>query len=231
MDRWSRLAPPQGIPMSAVAADPAAGGVDDTVLSARYDYWFDKLVVVPGKNTPEGKDVAALIFKERKDGAEVTVDMGGGYGGAVKMCLEDNGIKINTYKGAVASTRRDRAGQLGFYNTRSEVWWLFREALDPSQPGGSQICLPNNQKLLSQLTAPEVDFVRHNQILCVKVEPKDDVKARLGQSPGEAEAVVMCWWKGPRGVTPQHPGRTYQGQRRGTTKVNLGYANRKRTRR
>ena len=231
MERWKTQARPSGIPMSCVAADPACGGKDSTSVASRYDYWFDEIDKTPGKDTPEGSDVAARVLKVRKDNCVTVVDMGGGYGGSVKMCLSDNGIDIVPYKGVMASTKKDKSGQLGFFNTRSAALWSLREALDPGQPGGSDICLPPDTGLLSQLTAPEVDFVRQNQMLVIKAEPKDDVNARLGRSTDDADAVVMCWWKGPKGIAPQHPAKTAPNGRRGKPKVKLGHANRKKRRR
>ena len=58
----------------------------------RYDGWFAELVEVPGRETPLGSDVAALVVKHRRDNAEVILDMQGGYGGAVFERLGDNGI-------------------------------------------------------------------------------------------------------------------------------------------
>ncbi len=42
--------------------------------------------------------------------------------------------------------------QLSFYNLRSQLWWQFREALDPAY--GSTVLCRLNQKLLADLTAP-----------------------------------------------------------------------------
>ncbi len=41
------------------------------------------------------------------------------------------------YKGSEASNARTADRKLGFTNKRTEAWWKFREALDPSRPGGS----------------------------------------------------------------------------------------------
>jgi hypothetical protein len=40
------------------------------------------------------------------------------------------------------SIERAKDGQLAFANKRAEVWWKFRETLDPDQPDGSAIALP-----------------------------------------------------------------------------------------
>jgi hypothetical protein len=43
------------------------------------------------------------------------------------------------YKGAAATTKRTKDGKFGFTNTRSAAYWGMREALDPDQPGGSEV--------------------------------------------------------------------------------------------
>src|SRR3546814_8203497 len=81
---------------------------------------------------------------------------------------------------------------LGFYNKRSETIWRFREALDPSQPGGSPIALPPDPMLVADLTAPTFTVPPRG----IKVESKEDVCKRLGRSTDRGDAVVMAWSAG-----------------------------------
>lgn len=198
--RWTQQIP-RNAPMCAIAADVAAGGDDETVLATRYDGYFTPLIAVPGKQTPRGSDVAALIVLHRRGNAEVVVDMGGGYGGAPKEHLEANGIDVVGYKGAEASTRRSRQSNLKFTNKRSASWWAFREALDPDQEYGSPIALPPDPMLVADLTAPTFEIGPNG----IKVEPKDSVCDRLGRSTDRGDAVVMCWSAGDK-VTTQRGG-------------------------
>src|SRR5204863_7004207 len=49
-------------------------------------------------------------------------------------------VPATAFNGASESTEVTRDGaKLAFYNRRAEVWWRFREALDPDQEGGSAI--------------------------------------------------------------------------------------------
>lgn len=189
--RWTpRL--PEGVPMCAMGVDPAAGGADDTVIASRYDGYYAQLIRVPGKETPYPQDVAALVLRYRKAPAVPVVDCGGGYGGGVVRHLEDNGIEAKAHKGSSASAGRTADRLHRFANLRAEVYWRFREALDPSQPGGSQIALPPDQKLLSDLTS-----VRH-QITSrgITLQSKDELKAKLGRSPDAGDAVVLAYSHG-----------------------------------
>lgn len=189
-ERWRKHPhPPDAIPMCAMGIDPAAGGKDETVLAPRYDGWFAPLIAIPGAKTPLGSDVAAVAIAKRKDQALLVVDMGGGYGGGVAQTLGENDIEYVAHKGAETATGRTRDGKLGFVNKRSQIYWRFREALDPDQTGGSPIMLPDDARLMADLTAPSFTVGRRG----IEVEPKEDVVARLGRSPDRGDAVVMSW--------------------------------------
>ncbi len=195
-ERWTPTAPPN-VPMCAIGVDVAQGGGDETVLAPRYDGWYPPLIVYPGAETPDGRTVAGLVMRHRRDGALPIIDMGGGYGGAAYEHLTDNGVECLAYKGAESSVRRTLERQLRFFNKRSEAYWRFREALDPSQPGGSPIMLPADTTLVSDLAAPHFEVGPNG----IKVEPKDKVTARIGRSPDRGDAVVMAWFAGAKAVT------------------------------
>lgn len=192
--RWTP-SPPENAPMCAIGVDVARGGKDATALAIRRDGWFAPLIVKPGAETPLGADVAGLVVAHRRDAAVPVIDMGGGYGGAVIEHLQtSNAIPCVGFVPAAASTARTKDGQLKFANLRAEAWWRFREALDPSQPDGSPIALPDDPALLRDLTAPRFKVGPRG----VQVEAKDEIKARLGRSPDRGDAVVMAWSEGAR---------------------------------
>lgn len=194
--RW-RERPPLGVPMCAMGVDVAQGGDDDTVIAIRYDDWFAPLIAVPGRQTPLGKDVAGLVLSHRRDGALVVLDMGGGYGGATYEHLTANEIPVHSYKGVTAVDTRTRDRQLKFTNKRTEAYWRLREALDPSQEGGSTVMLPDDPKLTADLTAPKFEITPKG----IKLETKEDVCDRLGRSTDRGDAVVMAWSAGPKYIS------------------------------
>lgn len=198
-ERWQER-PPHAIPMCGMGADASGGGEDPFVLAIRYDGWFAPLVQIPGKDIPAdaiGRFCAGQILSHRKNHCPVVVDMGGGYGGSIYEVLKENGVEAIAHKGADAAVRRTKDGQLRYFNMRTQVIWLFREALDPTQPGGSPIMLPPSQRLLADLCAPRF-WLKQGAI---QVEPKEDVCARLGRSTDEGDAVVMAWSAGPTYLT------------------------------
>jgi hypothetical protein len=207
--RWTD-APPAHAPMSCLAVDIAQGGADTTTFSARYDGWFAPLEQVPGADTPTGNEVAGLAIAKRRNGCALVLDMGGGYGGAAMMRLKDNDVPVIGHKGAEASVKRSLDAQFGFFNKRSEIYWRLREALDPSQDGGSPIALPDDPELVSDLTAPTYAITSRG----VQVEPKDKVIAKLGRSPDKGDAVAMANAYGPKLMTHGNQWRKFSDQTR-----------------
>lgn len=192
-ERW-RQAPPAGVPMCAIGVDIAQGGADNTVLAPRHDGWFAPLIVEPGSKTPDGPTAAGLVISKRRDGATPIVDLGGGWGGDCLASLVANGIEAVGYLGVRASNARTMDRKLKFTNTRTQAYWRFREALDPSQAGGSPIALPRDPVLLADLCAPRYEITPHG----IKLESKEDVKKRLGRSPDRGDAVVMSYTEGTK---------------------------------
>jgi len=219
MERW-RPTPPPGVPMCAMGTDVAQGGSDNTVISRRFDSWFAPLIVEPGEKTPGGSDVAALVLKHRHNDAKVIVDVGGGWGGDAHGHLCANGVDSLAFMGVKASHARTEDKQLTFSNVRTEAYWRLREALNPDQLGGSQMALPDDRRLLADLTAPTYQ-VRKNGI---ELEPKDKLIKRLGRSPDRADAVVMAWYSGAKAASDWKSWPASQGARRHIPKVNMGRA-------
>ena len=87
---------------------------------------------------------------------------------------------------------KDKTGQRTFVNMRAYCYWALRDALDPQL--GGKLCLPPDEEL-SQELAEMGYIVRGNGEYLL--EPKDDIKARLGRSPDRADAIALTFY--PRG--------------------------------
>lgn len=213
-ERWTEK-PPSGVPMCAIGVDASGGGNDPMIMAPRYDGYYPTLIEVPAAEIPlktAGSYCAGRVLAVRQHLAQVVIDMGGGYGGPMYEKLHENNIDAYKYKGAEKSMRRSRDGQLKFTNTRSAALWLFREALDPDQPGGSPIRLPPDPRLIADLSAPTFK-ITPNGIQC---EAKDVVCARLGRSTDRGDAVMMAWYTGPRALTNAMEWMDLKPGRRGT---------------
>lgn len=203
--RWTPQ-PPVGVPMCAIGVDPAQGGNCDTTLAPRHDGWFAPIIAIPGKKTPDGKSVAGAVVQYRRNDAAVIIDIGGGWGGDAYAHMRENGIPAISYMGVKESNQRTIDRTLKFSNVRTEAYWRFREALDPSQPQGSAIALPPDSTLVADLCAPKYKVTSNG----IMITPKADLVKQLGRSPDRGDATVMSWWQGLKQINVQGG---WQGQR------------------
>lgn len=208
MNRWNPTG--EQAPMSVLAVDIAQGGSDRTTRAPRHGNWFGRIKSSPGKETPDGPTVAAIIVNERRNGCEIILDMGGGYGGSTNDHLKSNNMTPTLYNGSnSADGHRDRSGMLKFYNTRAAAHWKLREALDPAL--GSTAALPPDPELKAEMVSIRYKITPRG----VQVEEKVAVKARIGRSPDKSDAVVMCNWA--MGVTSYFRGATSSRQTKAVT--------------
>jgi len=218
---------PEGVPMCAMGVDAVRGGKDKMTIAPRYDGWFDPIVSIPGEEIPDGDTAAAEVVKRRRDGALVIVDVVG-IGASPVDTLRRNGIETVAYNGGAASNARTTDRTLKFYNKRAQDYWRFREALDPSQDGGSQICLPDDPELLSDLTTPRIKNPDQMMTQGILLESKEEIKKRIRRSPDKGDAVVMAHSDGLTVANIQGGWRPRQGHSKGhMPKVIRGYENRK----
>jgi hypothetical protein len=210
MNRWE-ASPPMGVPQCAIGVD-AARVRDETVLAARYDGWYAPLEAFKGEETPHGRDVAALVVKMRKHDSVVILDCGETNGAQAFAHLQENGVEVRAHIGMDKSVRSTEEKKLKFFNKRSEVYWRFREALDPLRDGGSPVMLPDDSMLMSDLTAPHWELTPQG----IKITPKKELVKDLGRSPDRGDAVVMAWSDGPKAITHATDWRYRADQRVGT---------------
>lgn len=220
--RWTEK-PPAGVGMSVLSHDVALGGGDANTYARRHGHWYDEVVSEKLKGYVDPIDLAAKDLSLMRDGCPIVIDMGGGYGSGVYSHLKNNvqGLRLIGHNGSEASSKRSRDGKLKFSNKRAEVWWKFREALEPNL--GEPVALPPDPELLADLTAPTWSLSKAG----IQVEPKEKIKARLGRSPDKGDAVVNAWAHGESSVSARIRVHNNPG---GRPVVNLGHAHMKKRR-
>ncbi|EME4812550.1 terminase family protein [Acinetobacter baumannii] len=169
--------------MDSYGLDVARGGGDNTIGFARYAHWYDNPNVLEGKDSPDGPTSASFAVSHVRDHAPIHVDVIG-VGASTYDFLKQSGIHVVPVDVRNAATSFDRSGQLSFYNLRSQLWWQFREALDPAY--GSTVALPPEPKLLADLTAPRWAL----QGTKIKVESREEIIKRIGRSPDYGSAII-----------------------------------------
>lgn len=211
----------EGIEMTAMGMDCAGGGKDAAPIVCRYGGWFSQISSPQGAITADGTAMCGKVIELRRDGCPIVVDAGGGYAGAVIERFKDNGIPYLRFDGTNTSRASALGSGLKFFNKRAEIVWKMREALDPSQEGGSVVALPPDTELRADLTSYRWEHTTRG----IKVNEKADIKKLIGRSPDKGDAVCMCLSEGNKAAARRMntPGRM--------PKVNLGYAKAKRGRR
>jgi len=184
--RWRGCTKPT-TPVTALGQDVARGGADKTVVAALYGTWFAPLVSVPGSETPTGSLAAQVAINAADDKRTVIAVDVIGIGASCYDSLRDQGFSARAVNFGGRSDATDRSGKLKMANIRAEAYWKLREALDPDF--GSDLALPDDSELLSDLCAPQWKPSGGG----IQIESKDDIKKRIGRSPDKGDAVTLAW--------------------------------------
>ena len=196
MARWTERSPKGE--MLSVGVDVARGGKDDTVIACRYEgMWFDRPVVIPGKDTPDGQTTAALVLHHRRNAAPIHIDVigvGASPYDQLRQALGDTYHLVIGVNSSARATATDISGKLQFRNMRSQLWWKMREALDPANDTG--IALPPDDRLRRELCAPKWSL----KGAALYVESREDIIDRTGQSPDVATGYIMALIDTPKQV-------------------------------
>lgn len=159
-----------------LGVDVARFGDDRTVLFPRQGLMAFKPVELRNMRT---NDIAARIMAAKaKWNSEIEfVDDTGGWGAGVIDALLQAGqspIPVN-YAGKAMDSR--------FHNKRAEMWWNMAEWI---KTRGS---LPNLPEMVKELTTPTYTLFNGKFL----IEPKDQIKARLGFSPDISDAFCQTF--------------------------------------
>lgn len=188
MARWTKL--DQKPAMDSMGVDVARGGKDKTEIARRHGSWFDEPLSWPGAETPDGPVVAGHVVSALRDQARIHIDVigvGSSPYDFLKM-LELDVIGVNVTEKATATSK---AGNLKFFNLRSQLWWQFREFLDPANNTGAAI--PNDDQLKRELCSAWWGMSGAT----VKVASREEIIDEVGNSPDRATAFILALMDSP----------------------------------
>ena len=191
-DEGAPPSPMHDVERDVLGVDVADQGEDSTVVAFRRGSRVTELRKYRMSDTMETTGYVKASMSSRP-GSVAIVDSIGVGAGVLSRLREQKVRAIGFVASGSAKGLTDRTGEFRFSNLRAAAWWRLRELLDPSQPGGSQVLLPDSEILKADLTVP------HWKVLsggAIQVESKDDIRKRLGRSTDEGDAVVMCFWQG-----------------------------------
>jgi phage terminase large subunit len=213
-ERWTaKTLEEQATGQEVVAAlDPARYGPDTSVLALRQGPILRELVAWSKLDTMEttGRVIETLRSRgiEAPERVEVPDELRGwtrvpfqwsnasevivdevGLGAGVADRLREQGYRVAGFNGGRAPRDPRR-----FLNARAESYWHLRKLLEEGR-----IALLRDERLFDELAALKWTTTSEGK---VKLESKDDLRARLGRSPDRADAVAMLFSTFRRGGVP-----------------------------
>ena len=136
-----------------------------------------------------GSDIASMITREDINPRLVAVDGVGVGAGTVNELKRLGHMVYDLQSGGKPAPEYDpKSGVLmveQFNNLRSQMWWQMRNDLQDGR-----ITLPDDEELFSDLITPT--WRTHNGK--IQVEPKENIRKRLGRSPNKGDAAVYWNW-------------------------------------
>lgn len=165
-----------------VGVDPARFGDDATAICYRRGRQAYRIKAYHKKDVVEVSNIVTNIINEDKP-VRVNIDVGG-LGAGVYDILVDRGYRDVVRAVNFGSNAQD---QERFYNRRAEMWSRVKDWLNGELPVS---VIDEDGILISDLTAPEKRF---DNIGRLKLEPKDDIKKRIGRSTDVGDALALTF--------------------------------------
>jgi hypothetical protein len=158
-------------------------------------------------NTQDSEEIVARVLAavDVSGATAVKVDFGGigfGVSGSLKAHLERRGSVVVVHEVVFGATPKDPER---FENVRAEMYWEARLALRDERwwLGGTVGDVTGKpfegEALVDDRTVADVTEPRwfENRRGRIQVEPKDDIRKRLGRSPDDGDALVLAFYDPP----------------------------------
>jgi len=182
-----------------LGVDVAGMGRDSSVFCYRFGDYVEKFFKTNSGGRADHMQIAGRITSEldayRNASAQVdTIGEGAGvysrveelgYGSKVMSCKYSEAAKDS---GGEFLT--DYTGQYKFANMRAYLFWAVRDWLNPKN--GNNAMLPPGDAFTEEATEIKWKFQSNGSII---IEPKEDIKKRLGRSTDEFDALANTFYK------------------------------------
>ena len=181
-----------------LGVDVAGMGRDSTCYCERKGSWVAPFSVHNSGGQADHMAVAGQIVHRRKYDSQmfVSIDTIGEGAGVYSRCLElDKQEYIISCKYSEGTKQpngkdyTDITGQYTFQNLRAYLFWCVRDWLNPKNETNAM--LPPDTRFDEEATEIRWSFRSDGRIL---IEPKDDIKARIGRSPDLFDALANTFY-------------------------------------
>ena len=186
--RWLEAKKPEVKGIRGV--DVAGQGNDTTVFADKFNDYVTELETVVAKNSETAlMETSGLINKDAHLFESTMIDTIGEGAGVFSACKEAGFSNVYSFKNSFgAKGLKDVTETMKFGNMRSYTHWVLRDWLNPQFE--SKACLPPDDELKAQLA--EIRY-KYDKGGVLWIEPKDDIKSRLGVSPDKSDALAQTF--------------------------------------
>ena len=181
-----------------LGVDVAGMGRDCTCFVERKGAWVSQFNAHNSGGSADHMKIAGQIaaYRRRQIEAYVSIDTIGEGAGVYSRCVElDEKEYIisckysETAKGRNGKPLTDVTGQYQFVNMRAYLFWCVRDWLNPKNDTGAM--LPPDTQFDEEATEIKWSFRSDGRII---IEPKEDIKERLGRSPDKFDALANTFY-------------------------------------
>lgn len=199
-ERWTQAngREPLKQDMRILGVDVAGMGRDSTCFVERKGAWVSQFNAHNSGGEADHMKIAGQIaaYRRRQIEAYVSIDTIGEGAGVYSRCIElDEKEYILSCKYSEAAKGHngrplsDVTGQYQFINMRAYLFWCVRDWLNPKNETGAM--LPPDTQFDEEATEIKWSFRSDGRIF---IEPKEDIKERLGRSPDKFDALANTFY-------------------------------------
>lgn len=184
--------------MRILGVDVAGMGRDCTCFVERKGAWVSQFNAHNSGGSADHMGIAGKIaaYRRRQIEAYVSIDTIGEGAGVYSRCIELDKeqfiISCKYSEAAKANNGKpltDVTGQYQFVNMRAYLFWCVRDWLNPKNDTGAM--LPPDTQFDEEAAEIKWSFRSDGRIL---IEPKEDIKERLGRSPDKFDALANTFY-------------------------------------
>ena len=199
-ERWRRAGGREslGAETRILGVDVAGMGRDCTCFVERKGAWVSPFNSYNSGGSADHMKIAGQIaaYRRRQIEAYISIDTIGEGAGVYSRCIElDEKEYIlsckysEAAKGHNGKPLTDVTGQYEFINMRAYLFWCVRDWLNPKNDTGAM--LPPDTQFDEEATEIKWSFRSDGRIF---IEPKEDIKERLGRSPDKFDALANTFY-------------------------------------
>jgi len=173
-----------------LGADIAGMGTDNTVYVHRWGRFVEKIQVDSSRKDTVHMETAGKIKNKIEKQGYAFIDTIGEGAGTYSRLREQGVFRAISAKASYgAGGLTDITGERKFYNMRAYLYWAIRDALDPSND--FNMILPPDDELTEELTVTKWKTHSTGAII---IEPKADIKEKIGRSPDKSDALSLTFF-------------------------------------